>query len=126
MTPLEIALEYIARGWSPIPIPYKGKAPLDKGWPSWRITKDTAHQWFNGEAQNVGVRLGELSGGLADVDLDSIEAVSAGPCPGHCASGVLPSREAIGSISPTFTKPKIKPRSNSSLQQAAAKTARSR
>jgi Bifunctional DNA primase/polymerase, N-terminal/AAA domain len=78
MTPLEFALEYIARGWAPIPIPHKSKAPLDQGWPGWRITKDTAHQWFNGEAQNVGVQLGEVSGGLADVDLDSIEAVRAG------------------------------------------------
>jgi AAA domain/Bifunctional DNA primase/polymerase, N-terminal len=79
MTPLEIALEYIDRGWSPIPIPHKKKKPLGEEWPSWRITKADAHQWFNGEAQNVGVILGEASGGLSDVDLDTIEAVRAGP-----------------------------------------------
>ena len=78
--PLGTALDYIHRGWSPIPVPYKSKAPLDKkGWPRWLITEDTAHQWFNGEVQNIGVRLGELSGGLADVDLDCIEAIHAAP-----------------------------------------------
>jgi hypothetical protein len=48
-------------------------------WQKLRVTEDTVHQWFNGEAQNIGVRLGGLSGGLADVDLDSIEAIRAAP-----------------------------------------------
>jgi hypothetical protein len=79
MTALEIALEYIDRGWSPIPIPHKKKKPLGEEWPGWRIAKADAHQWFNGEAQNIGVILGEASGGLCDVDLDTIEAVRAAP-----------------------------------------------
>jgi RecA-family ATPase len=79
MSALDIALEYLRRGWSPVPIPYKTKAPLDKGWPAKVVTEENAHQYFNGEAQNIGVRLGELSGGLADVDLDAGEAVGAAP-----------------------------------------------
>src|ERR1700730_12322071 len=78
MSPLDIALEYIDRGWSPVPIPHKSKAPLDKGWPAIVVTEENAQQYFNGEAQNVGVRLGGLSDGLADVDLDTIEAVRTG------------------------------------------------
>jgi hypothetical protein len=79
MTALEVALEYIDRGWSVVPIPHKKKKPLGEEWPGWRITKADAHQRFNGGPQNVGVILGEASGGLADVDLDTIEAVRAGP-----------------------------------------------
>jgi hypothetical protein len=33
MTPLDIALEYIARGWAPIPIPHKRKKPAGEEWP---------------------------------------------------------------------------------------------
>jgi Bifunctional DNA primase/polymerase, N-terminal len=79
MTPLEIALEYIGRGWAVVPIPHKRKKPLGEEWQGWRITKADAHRRFNGGPQNVGVILGEASGGLADVDLDSIEAVHVGP-----------------------------------------------
>jgi hypothetical protein len=76
---LATALEYLARGWTVIPVPYRGKNPARSDWQELRITEETAPQWFNSEAQNVGVQLGELSGGLADVDLDTAEAVRAGP-----------------------------------------------
>jgi Bifunctional DNA primase/polymerase, N-terminal len=79
MTALETALEYIRRGWSPVPVPYKSKAPLDKGWPAKVVTEENAPQHFNGTAQNIGVRLGELSGGLADIDLDCAEAIAGAP-----------------------------------------------
>ena len=38
---IEIALEYIARDWSPIPIPHKRKKPIGEEWPRWRIAKDS-------------------------------------------------------------------------------------
>jgi hypothetical protein len=79
MSPLDIAIEYLRRGWSPVPVPYKSKAPASKGWPAKVVTEENAHQYFNGEAQNIGVRLGELSGGLADTDLDTAEALRAAP-----------------------------------------------
>ncbi len=77
MSALEIALDYIHRGWAVVPVPFKSKRPIGDAWQTLRITEADARQWFNGEAQNVGVRLGELSGGLADTDLDTAEANSA-------------------------------------------------
>ncbi len=44
-----------------------------------RISVDTAPRYFNGEPQNIGVILGEASGGLCDIDLDCIEATRAAP-----------------------------------------------
>ena len=77
MSPLKIALDYIHRGWAVVPVPFKSKRPVVDDWDKLQITEDAAPQWFNGEAQNVGVRLGELSGGLVDGDLDTAEANSA-------------------------------------------------
>jgi hypothetical protein len=79
MSPLENALEYIRRGWAPVPIPHKSKNPIGDAWQKLRITEADAHQYFNGGAKNVGVLLGGMSDGLADIDLDTTEAVRAGP-----------------------------------------------
>ncbi len=77
-TPLQIALEYIARGWNPVPVRYRSKAldvaegtQLDQ----WRINEKTAPKHFNRGRQNVGVILGVSSGGLVDVDIDSLLAL---------------------------------------------------
>jgi hypothetical protein len=88
MTPLDIALDYISRGWSPIPIPYREKGPKITGWQALRINAETAAHHFNGAPQNVGVLMGPLSQGLVDVDLDSAEAVAV-------ASFLLPKTGAI-------------------------------
>ncbi len=77
--PLARALEYIKCGWAPIPIPHKAKAPNIPGWPKLRITTETAPSHFSGGPQNIGVLLGEPSGGLTDVDLDAPEAVALAP-----------------------------------------------
>lgn len=69
-TPLEIALKYIERGWSPLPIAYRCKNCTVTGWPTLRITREEAPQYFHAEKQNVGVLLGEASGNLVDVDID--------------------------------------------------------
>src|ERR1700730_5498720 len=76
MTLLDVALEYIRCGWSPIPVPHKSKRPAGTEWQNLRITTSSAGQWFNGEAQNIGVLLGEASNGLADIDLDCDEAIA--------------------------------------------------
>ena len=76
---LDIALEYLRCGWSPIPIPYKTKRPLLDDWPNLRLTETTARQVFNGGPQNIGVILGEASGGTTDTDLDCEEAIAAAP-----------------------------------------------
>ena len=76
MTPLEVAFDYIGRGWSPIPVRFRGKKPLHDDWSKLRITRETAARYFNGAQLNVGVLMGEASGGLADVDLDCPEALA--------------------------------------------------
>jgi putative DNA primase/helicase len=77
--PLQIALAYLARGWKPIPIPFRGKRPLDAEWQTLRVDADNATQYFNGGPQNVGVLLGSASNGLTDVDLDCAEAIAVAP-----------------------------------------------
>jgi hypothetical protein len=79
LSPLDIALEYISRGWAVVPVPFKSKRPAGDAWQNLRIPEAAAGQWFNGQAQNVGVLLGKASGGLADIDLDSAEAITVAP-----------------------------------------------
>ncbi|OAI56434.1 hypothetical protein AYO47_09020, partial [Planctomyces sp. SCGC AG-212-M04] len=62
-----------------IPIPYRSKNPNRKGWEKLRITAESVPQFFNGKPQNVGVLLGQVSGGLVDVDLDHQLAVELAP-----------------------------------------------
>jgi putative DNA primase/helicase len=76
---LNIALSYIRRGWNPIPIPYRSKNPGVDGWQKRRITEETAAQFFSGGPQNIGVQLGQASGGLTDIDLDCAEAIRVAP-----------------------------------------------
>jgi hypothetical protein len=78
MTPLDIALNYIERGWSPVPVPFRQKKPVIDDWQKLRITADNARLHFNGGEQNVGVQMGGNSNGLCDVDLDCPEAVVIG------------------------------------------------
>jgi AAA domain/Bifunctional DNA primase/polymerase, N-terminal len=82
---LEIALAYIKRGWALVPIPFREKAPRIRGWTKLRITE--APSYFDGPG-NIGVILGEASGGLVDIDLDCSEAV-------ELARVHLPATEAI-------------------------------
>lgn len=65
---------YISEGWSVLPVPSGRKAPEVKDW---------VNRVFDiGDFQaddNIGIRLGEPSGHLVDVDLDCAEAVAAAP-----------------------------------------------
>jgi len=71
----DAALDYAARGWKPVPVNRKTKRPIGKGWQE----RPFAPEQFNGNAQNVGVQLGAVSGGLVDVDLDSQPAITLAP-----------------------------------------------
>jgi hypothetical protein len=75
---LATATDYVRRGWAPIPIPLGSKAPRAKGWQDLRLTEGDLPDHFRG-AHNVGVLLGEPSGGLVDLDLDCAEALKLGP-----------------------------------------------
>jgi hypothetical protein len=77
---LDIALDYIDRGWNPVPVNYRSKKPsLGTGWQLRIIDASNAAQHFNGQQMNIGVMLGPSSRGLTDVDLDCDEARGIAP-----------------------------------------------
>jgi hypothetical protein len=76
-----------------LPVEYKGKRPFHKGrlltgWQHLKLKIDELPDYFNGQPQNIGVLLGEPSGGLTDVDLDCRESIA-------LASHFLPSSPAV-------------------------------
>ena len=79
MTPLEIACNYISRGWNPVPCDYKSKIPIGEEWQLRVIDASNAAQYFNTNPQNIGVAMGPTSKGLTDADLDCAEAVAIAP-----------------------------------------------
>jgi putative DNA primase/helicase len=75
MTALEWARKYRAMGFSPIPVPFREKACRIRGWDKLLLQEPELPKFFGKDPTNIGVLLGEPSGGLVDVDLDSTEAV---------------------------------------------------
>src|SRR5262249_25523713 len=79
-SPLDIALDYIGRGWNPVPVNYRAKKPsAGSGWQLRIIDATNAAHYFNSGPMNVGVILGPSSHGLTDVDLDYDEARALAP-----------------------------------------------
>lgn len=74
---LNAAFAYTTRGLRVVPIPAGTKGIFTKGWEKWRLGFEDLPQHFNGAsgAGNIGIMLGEPSGGLVDVDLDCPEAI---------------------------------------------------
>jgi Bifunctional DNA primase/polymerase, N-terminal len=72
-TPLEAARDYVRRGWSVVPVPFKQKRPVLKEWKQLRLAESDLAQYFDQPA-NIGLILGEPSGWLVDIDLDCVEA----------------------------------------------------
>jgi hypothetical protein len=70
----DAAREYIRRGWAVIDAPARAKAPRRQDWQHARLAADDVRP-----DGNVGLLLGEPSGGLVDVDLDTLEAIAAAP-----------------------------------------------
>ncbi len=64
-----MALDYRHRGWSVIPVKYRGKQPIGSAWQKQRLDEDGLREAF-AVPRNIGVLLGEPSNGLVDVDLD--------------------------------------------------------
>lgn len=76
-TPIVAAARgYLARQWRPIPVPRAEKAPTRSKWQHVGVTVDDLRQYFPGGHENIGLLLGDPSGGLADVDLDAGEAIA--------------------------------------------------
>ena len=69
------ARAYIRRGYSPIPVPNRKKGPKLPGWQNLQIDEQQVEEYFR-DAGNMGLLLGEPSGGLIDVDLDSPETLA--------------------------------------------------
>ncbi len=76
MTPLDAAIMWIQKGFSPVPVPHRSKRPVLKEWQRLEITRGRASEYFNGAPQNIGVLLGDKFGS-ADVDCDCPEAITA-------------------------------------------------
>ena len=69
MSTLEAVRDYMRQGWQPIPIPRGMKAAKVRDWPKLRLTEGEIPRVFSKNG-NVGLLLGEASGGLVAVDLD--------------------------------------------------------
>ena len=87
LSTIDVACQYIRRGWAPVPIPAGQKKPVIKGWPTLRIAEADVPRHFR-ERDNIGLILGEPSGWLVDVDLDCPEARELAPT-------YLPTTEAV-------------------------------
>ena len=69
----QAAIEYLRHGWKVVPVPFKEKAPKVSRWQQLRLTEDQVPHYIP-EPSNVGVLLGEPSGGIVDIDVDAPEA----------------------------------------------------
>lgn len=70
---LQAILALHDRGMAVVPVPLGLKRPVTPGWQELRLDRDGLATAFR-ERSNVGILLGEPSGGLTDVDLDCPEA----------------------------------------------------
>lgn len=73
-TARDAARLYLARGYAVVPLAARSKRPAVAGWTNLRLGEDDLGAHFV-EGSNIGLILGEASGGLVDVDLDCEEAV---------------------------------------------------
>ena len=76
MTPLDAAITWIQKGYSPVPVPHRSKRPVLKEWQRLEITTEGVSQYFQDASQNIGVLLGDKFGST-DVDCDCPEAITA-------------------------------------------------
>jgi hypothetical protein len=74
----EVARGYLDRGWRPVPIDECQKKPRDPAWQSLAFTEENVEEFFDPD-DNIGIQLGERSGGLTDVDIDCPEALELAP-----------------------------------------------
>ncbi len=86
--PAKIAYDYLEKGYAPIPIQSFSKKPMYQHWNIMPINKTNLYNFFSQPDLNIGIRLGSVSNGLVDVDLDDTDAV-------RFAKYFLPSTNAI-------------------------------
>lgn len=66
---LAAASDYLRRALAPIPIPLNSKVPAIARWPELVLSESDLPKYFSAPG-NIGILLGEPSGGLVDVDID--------------------------------------------------------
>lgn len=78
--PREAAAFYLGLGRLPIPVQFRGKECFHADWPQLCPTAHDLDRLFpQGQSSNIGLLLGEPSGGLVDSDLDCREAIAVAP-----------------------------------------------
>jgi hypothetical protein len=75
----DIVSAYIDHGFAPIPIRYKSKQPVHKGWTELTISKDDIGTHSNERPINIGILTGQASDGLVDIDIDDTDALRFAP-----------------------------------------------
>lgn len=68
--------QYIDAGYALTPIAPGEKSPIFKDWPHQDFSLAELRLLFAKQPYNIGVRLGDASGDLVDVDLNSPEALA--------------------------------------------------
>lgn len=71
---LQAAEEAIERGWCPLPLPNGSKKPNVRDWTNLRYSSVSEVREAFSHEDNIGLILGKPSGGLVDIDLDTVEA----------------------------------------------------
>ena len=74
---ISIAAEsYVSQDMTPIPVEYKDKMPVKAGWQNQTLSNvDIERDFPDGKKLNIGIVLGDASGGVLDIDLDCPEAI---------------------------------------------------
>lgn len=72
---LKSAEGFLDVGWQPIPLWPKSKKAINKEWPQSRLDRADVERTFRGPV-NIALLLGSPSGGLVDVDVDCLEALT--------------------------------------------------
>ena len=57
----KLVSDYIDHGFAPIPIGYKSKQSVNKGWPELRISHNDIGAYFNEQPINIGILTGQPS-----------------------------------------------------------------
>jgi hypothetical protein len=73
----EAARAYMRGGWQVLPVPLRSKEPAESAGRKVRVKEWELTKYFR-DWVNVGILTGDISGGLADADLDTPEAIPAG------------------------------------------------
>jgi putative DNA primase/helicase len=69
---LDLAIDYLRRGWTVIDLPYGRKEPGRKDWQLERLDDDALRERFGGGPRNVSVLPGPVSDNLIDLDFDHL------------------------------------------------------